>query len=89
MIRRVTWFDCDERAAASSAHFIMSNQFAFNDNAVLGRLDDTRGEFYWLVGRRWPMEFNGVLGGYGAGRRVRTSFVHKVPGSRPVAMAVE
>lgn len=89
MIRRVTRFDCDEGAAASSAHFIMSNQFAFNYGAVLGRLYDARGEFYWLVGRCRPKEFNGVLGGYGAGRRARTSFVHQVPCSRPVAMAVE
>ena len=54
MIRRVTRFDCDEGAAASSAHFIMSNEFAFNYGPVLGGLCDARGEFYGLVGRRRP-----------------------------------
>lgn len=89
MIRRVTRFDSDEGAAASSAHFTMSNQFTFNDSAVLGRFYDARDEFYWVVGRRWPKKLNTVFGGYGAWRRTRASFVHQVPGPRPVAMAVE
>lgn len=67
----------------------MSNEFAFNDRAVFRRLHDASSKFYRLIGGCRPAQFNGVLGSYGARRRVGAKFVHKVPRARPVAVAVE
>lgn len=66
MIRRVAGFDRDESAAASGAHFIMSNQFAFNHRAITRRFDYASYEPDWLIGRRRAAQADGVIGSYGA-----------------------
>ena len=42
MIRRMTWFDRYESAAASGCHLIVGQQLAFDDRAIILHLNDPR-----------------------------------------------
>ena len=89
VIRRMAGLDGDERPAAGGANFIVRDQFAFNDRAIVCRFNDARDETNWFVSRRWSQEFYGVIRGYGARRVIHSETLHQVIRGRPVAMAVQ
>ena len=84
MICGVAGLDCDECAATGGANFAMRDQFRFDDDAVVLRLDDLCDELHFVVGRRRAQEFDRVVGCDGAGRGSETVALHQVIGSRPV-----
>ncbi len=69
MIRRMAGLDGDKCAATGGASFTVRNEARFDDGAFILCLDDGSDQFERRIGRRWTQEFDGVVGGDGAGRR--------------------
>src|SRR5437868_478106 len=79
----------DKGSAASCRYFVMRNQLAFNDGAIVAGFNHTRYQAYWLIGRRWPPQRDLVVGSDCTGWMVGARALHQVISSGPVAMTVE
>jgi hypothetical protein len=76
-------------SSTRGANFVVRDQFTFDDRAVFSRLDDARTHSYRLIGWRWALQRDRVVGCNGTRRFVRAGFLHQVPGGSPVAMTIE
>ena len=89
MVRGMPFCDRDENTATSSANFSIDTQSPFNCRAIVAYLDHFRRQEHGTAGRRWPKQFNPVLGGNRAGRMIFTGMLHQMIRRSPVAMAIQ
>src|SRR5882724_13237020 len=89
MIRRMSGFHPDERSATGRRYFVMCNQLAFDDSAIIAGFNHARYQPHRLIRRRRPPQCDFVVSGDGAGRMVHTGAFHQMISSGPVAMTVE
>ena len=72
----MTWFDGDESSATGRANFVVRDQLAFDDGAIVSRLDHACDEFYPGVARRRAQQFDRILGGDGTRWFIRLRLLH-------------
>ena len=89
VIGGMTFFHGHKNSAASGADFSTCRQRSFNGRAIVGKIDNLRGEMHRSNRRRRPEKLDRVFRRDCAGRVGRASAVHQMIGSRPVTMAIE
>ena len=89
MIGGMPFCDRDENTATSSANFSIDTQSPFNCRAIVAYLDNFRRQEHGTAGRRWPKQFNPVLGSNRARRMIVTRALHQMIRRSPIAMAIQ
>lgn len=89
VIRGMTFFHGHKNSAASGANFSTCRERSFNGCAIVGKIDDLRGEMHRSNRRRRPEKLDRVFCRDCAGRVVRARAVHQMIGGRPITMAIK
>jgi hypothetical protein len=89
MIRGMAGLNGDEGAAAGGGHFVVRDQFAFDNRAVVSRFNYARHQVDWFIRWRRSQEFDRVVSGNRTRRVIKTVALHQVISGSPVAVAVE
>jgi len=89
MVRGMAFLYCNENSVTGSTEFSGGSQRSFNTRAIIGYLDNLRGQKQGTVRRCWPQHFDRIFRRDCTGRMLDTCAFHQVIRCRPVAMAIE